>query len=167
MQPYSRAKSNKKNSKSINIKFEGHKKSAKSEKMQRAKNSTSSIYGTGRGTRSSIYLNISLYTYHYLYMCPFYAVSSIVLSCIFHNTPLSNKALTSHHFLHQEHGMSHAHGHMYPSALSPRRINKVYYRPMPDAILVGFLTDMGIFSHPKSPHTKLQLLKLHTLPTSG
>ena len=90
-------------------------------------------------------------------MCPFYAVSSIVLSCIFHNTSFSNKALISHHFLHQEHGMSHAHCHMYPSALSPRRINKAYYRPMPDAILVGFLTDMGIFSHPKSPHTKLQL----------
>ena len=56
--------------------------------------------------------------------------------------------------------MSHAHGHMCPSALSPCRINQVYYHPTPDAIFVGFLTDMGIFSHPKSPSAKLQLLKL-------
>ena len=31
---------------------------------------------------------------------------------------------------------------------------------MPNAILVGYLPDMGMFSHPKSPTTKLQLLKL-------
>ena len=49
---------------------------------------------------------------------------------------------------------------MYPSALSPRRINQVYYYSMPNAILVGYLPDMGMFSHPKSPTTKLQLLKL-------
>ena len=166
MQPYSRAKLNKKKVK-VN-KYKNSRDIKNRQSLKRCKEQkTAHHLSTGRGTRSSIYLNISLYTYHYLYVCPFYAVSSIVLSCIFHNTSFSNKALISHHFLHQEHGMSHAHGHMYPSALSPRRIKKAYYRPMPDAILVGFLTDMGIFSHPKSPHTKLQLLKLHTLLTSG
>ena len=53
--------------------------------------------------------------------------------------------------------MSHAHGYMYPSALSPRRINQLYYYSTPDAILVGYLPHMGMFSHPK-PTTKLQLL---------
>ena len=49
---------------------------------------------------------------------------------------------------------------MYPSALPPCRTNQVYHFSTPDAILVRFLTDMGRFSHPKSPTTKPQLLKL-------
>ena len=93
-------------------------------------------------------------------MCLFYAVSLILLSCISHNTSYSNMALISHHFLHQQHGMSHAHGHMYPLALSPRRINQVCSYSTPDAILVGFLSDIGMFFNPKSPTTELQLLKL-------
>jgi len=93
-------------------------------------------------------------------MCLFYAVSLILLSCISHNTSYSNMALISHHFLHQQHGMSHAHGHMYPLALSPRRINQVYYHATSDTILVGYRPDMGMFSHPKSPTTKLQIFKL-------
>ena len=56
--------------------------------------------------------------------------------------------------------MSHAHEYMYPSALPPCRFNQVHYHSTPNAILVGFLPDMGMFSHPKSPTTKLQLLKL-------
>ena len=56
--------------------------------------------------------------------------------------------------------MPRAHGYMYPSALPPCRINQVYYYPTPNAILVGFLPDMGMFFHPKSPTTELQLLKL-------
>ena len=50
--------------------------------------------------------------------------------------------------------MSHAHGYMYPSALHPCRINQVYCHSTSNAILVGFLPDMGMFSHPKSPTTK-------------
>ena len=93
-------------------------------------------------------------------MCLFYPVSLILLSCISHNTSYSNMALISHHFLHQQHGMSHAHGHMYPLALSPRRINQVYYYATSDTILVGYLPDMRMFSHPKSPTTKPQLFQL-------
>ena len=63
-------------------------------------------------------------------------------------------------FSTNQHGMSHAHGYMYPSSLPPCRINQVYYHPTPNAVLVGFLPDMGMFFHPKLPTTELQLLKL-------
>ena len=74
-------------------------------------------------------------------------------------------ALTSHHpFPHQPHGMSNArlfaHGCMYSSALPPCRINQVYYYSTTNDILVGYLPDMGMFFHPKSPTTKLQLFQL-------
>ena len=53
-----------------------------------------------------------------------------------------------------------AHGCMYSLALPPCRISQVHYYSTPNAILVGFLPDMRMFFHPKSPTTKLQLFQL-------
>jgi len=57
--------------------------------------------------------------------------------------------------------MSHAHGHMYLSALSPRRINQVYYHTTSDTTLVRFLPDMDMFSHPKSPLPNSNFSRYH------
>ena len=125
----------------------GHKKSASLKRCKEQK--TAHHLSTGRGTRASIYLNISLYTYHYLYTYPFYAVSSILLSCIFHNISYSRMAPVSHLFLHKLSLQIACSWQTSLSTLPPYKSDQICQYAVLFVVLIESTLDMGVLLHPK------------------
>ena len=125
----------------------GHKKSASLKRCKEQK--TAHHLSTGRGTRTSIYLNISLYTYHYLYTYPFYAVSSILLSCIFHNISYSRMAPVSHLFLHKLSLQIACSWQTSLSTLPPYKSDQICQYVVHFVVLIESTLDMGVLLHPK------------------
>ena len=97
----------------------------------------------------------------------FCTVSLTLPSCIFHNTSCTRMPPTSHLFLHKLSWQIACSWQISLSTLPPYKSDQVCYHATPDAILVGFLPDMGMFFHPKSSSIKLQFFQLSSFQLRG
>ena len=114
------------------------------EKQNKAHNTA-----TGGDGISGNYFKQSSCTQHIAYIRPFYSISLTPPSCIFHNISSFHTTHTSQNFLHKPSCHVAYSLLMPPSVLPPYKYHQVYHYVASGTVIVGFLPNMGMYSHLK------------------